>query len=360
VQEVIEQHWRVFRHLHRFAHVALEFLLLVHDFHRAAAEYVGRAHHQREANFLCRAQRLFGRTHDRVRRLLQLQALDHLLEAFAVFGTVDRVRAGTDDRYAVGFEIARQFQRRLAAKLHDHAFRLFLGDDFEHIFKRHRLEIEPVGGVVIGRHGLRVAIDHNGLVTVFAHSQRGVYAAVIEFDALADAVRAATQHQDLVAIADVGFALFFVRGIHVGRAGREFRTAGIDTLVDRAHAKLVAAAANFLLAYGQQHREALVGKTLALQPPHIVGIDIGNRDRFQFGLGDHQIFDLHQEPGIDRGVLVHLFDAHAGAERIGHIPDTVRPRVLQFADHGIAGVVGIDIDLRFETRRADLEPAQSF
>src|SRR5690606_7885731 len=43
----------------------------------------------------------------------------------------------------------------------------------------------------------------------------------------------------------------------------------------------------------------------------------------------------------------------------GHIPDTVRPRVLQFADHGIAGVVGIDIDLRFETRRADLEPAQS-
>ena len=36
-------------------------------------------------------------------------------------------------------------------------------DDLEHVLGRERLEIEPVGGVVVGRDGLRIAVDHDGL-----------------------------------------------------------------------------------------------------------------------------------------------------------------------------------------------------
>ncbi len=36
-------------------------------------------------------------------------------------------------------------------------------DDLDHVLGGQRLEIEPVGGVVIGRDGLRVAIDHDRL-----------------------------------------------------------------------------------------------------------------------------------------------------------------------------------------------------
>ena len=34
---------------------------------------------------------------------------------------------------------------------------------FEHVLERQRLEEQPVGGVVVGRHRLRVAVDHDGL-----------------------------------------------------------------------------------------------------------------------------------------------------------------------------------------------------
>ena len=54
-----------------------------------------------------------------------------------------------------GFQVQRQLQRRLAAVLHDHADRLFLVDDFQHVFQRQRLEVQAVGGVVVGRYGLR-------------------------------------------------------------------------------------------------------------------------------------------------------------------------------------------------------------
>jgi hypothetical protein len=61
-----------------------------------------------------------------------------------------------------------ELERRLAAELHDHAVQravLALGvDDFEHVLGRQRFEIEPVGGVVVGRHRLRIAVDHDGII----------------------------------------------------------------------------------------------------------------------------------------------------------------------------------------------------
>ena len=42
---------------------------------------------------------------------------------------------------------------------------LLLGvHDLEHVLEGERLEVEPVGGVVVGRDRLRVAVDHHGLV----------------------------------------------------------------------------------------------------------------------------------------------------------------------------------------------------
>jgi hypothetical protein len=71
-------------------------------------------------------------------------------------------------------------------------------DDLEHVFQRQRLEVQAIRRVVVGRHGLRIAVDHDRLVAVFAHRQRGMHAAVVELDALADAVRAAAEHHDLL------------------------------------------------------------------------------------------------------------------------------------------------------------------
>ena len=61
--------------------------------------------------------------------------------------------------------------------------------DLEHVLEGERLEVQPVGGVVVGGDGLGVAVDHDRLVAGLAQRQRGVHAGVVELDALPDPVR---------------------------------------------------------------------------------------------------------------------------------------------------------------------------
>ena len=106
---------------------------------------------------------------------------------------------GADDRNARGLQRQRQGERRLAAELHDHAVGLLGVADIQDFFERERLEVETVAGVVIGGDGLRIAVDHDRLDAEFLQREGGVAAAVIELDALADAVGAAAQDHDLLA-----------------------------------------------------------------------------------------------------------------------------------------------------------------
>ena len=92
---------------------------------------------------------------------------NQMRETLAVLGKVDAVRLGSEDRNARGLQFRSQLQRRLPPKLHDDAeqFALFrlARDDLEHVFGGQWLEIEPVGRVRVGRNGLGIAIDHDGL-----------------------------------------------------------------------------------------------------------------------------------------------------------------------------------------------------
>ena len=135
-----------------------------------------------------------------VRRRGNLQIVEQLAEQLAVFGQVDVLGIGADDRHAEPLQRQRKIQRRLAAELHDHAVGLFGVDDVQHFFERERLEVEAVAGVVVGRDGLRIAVDHDRLDAELLQRERRVAAAVIELDSLPDAVRAAAQNHDLLAI----------------------------------------------------------------------------------------------------------------------------------------------------------------
>jgi hypothetical protein len=96
----------------------------------------------------------------------------------------------------------RKIQRSLPAELNNHAdlrTRLCLVVvDRQHVLERQRLKVKPVAGVVVGGDGLRVAVDHDGLEAVFLQRKRRMATAVIELDALADAVRPRAENDDLV------------------------------------------------------------------------------------------------------------------------------------------------------------------
>src|SRR5207248_108658 len=162
--------------------------------------------------------------------------------------------------------------------------------------------------------GLRVAVDHDRLVAVLAQRERRVHAAVVELDALPDAVRSATEHDDLPAAGGLRFALLLVRRIHVRRPGREFAGAGVDALVNRADAQRVATHADFRLALLPKMREAPVGKSHALERPQLVGAKIVELALFDRELGVDDLLDLRQEPAIDPRVVTNLFERHADAE----------------------------------------------
>ena len=246
--------------------------------------------------------------------------MQHLLEALAVLGHVDHVGRGADDRHAVLLEVARELQRRLAAVLHDHAPRLLDVHDLEHVLERQRLEVQPVGGVVVGRDRLRVAVDHDGLEPVLAQRHRRVHAAVVELDALADAVRPAAQHHHLLAVGGLGLALVLVGRVHVRGARRELGGAGVDALEHRPHAQRVPPRAHLGLGGLEQVREPPVGEALALQLAQLVAGQIGERVLLEAQLEVDDLLDLGEEPRVDLRVPVQLLERHADAERVGDVP----------------------------------------
>src|SRR5690606_2921713 len=278
----------------------------------------------------------------------------------AVFGTVDSLRAGTDDRHASLFQRAGQFQRGLAAVLDDHTLGLFDADDFQYVFQGDRLEIQAIGSVVVGGDGFRVASAHDGLVAVSAHGQRRMHAAVVKLDALTDTVRATAQYHDLFAARRIGLALFLIGRVHVGSVGGELGGAGVDPLVYREHTQLVPLRTQVLLAYPQQLGQAGIGKTFALEAEHQVLVQIGQPQLADAFLVLDQILDLHQEPRVDVGQLEDPLDAHAGTEGVTDIPDALGARHGQLAGQGGGRIAVAQFQLRVETTGADFQPAQGF
>ena len=115
------------------------------------------------------------------------------------------------------------------------AFGVLDVDDVHHVLERERLEVELVGGVVVGGDGFGVAVDHDRLVPRIGERVGRVHAAVIELDALTDAVGACAQdHRALLRLRrDLAFA-GVVGLIVVSRLARELGGAGVDRL-ERGH-----------------------------------------------------------------------------------------------------------------------------
>ena len=115
--------------------------------------------------------------------------------------SVDRLRRGAEHRHAGVLQPLRQTQRRLPAEGADdagHRAGRALGlDHLEDVLEGQRLEVEPVGGVVVGGDGLGVAVDHHRLVAGVLQRHDGVHAGVVELDALPDPVgpRPEDQHR---------------------------------------------------------------------------------------------------------------------------------------------------------------------
>ena len=118
----------------------------------------------------------------------------------AILSKVDDFGLGAENTDAVGLEVCREIKRCLAAKLRDNADRLFFVIYRKNILKGQRLKIELVRCVIIRRDGLRIAVDDDRLKSETVQRLSCMYAAVIEFNTLADPVGTTAEDHDLRAV----------------------------------------------------------------------------------------------------------------------------------------------------------------
>ena len=197
-------------------------------------------------------------------------------------------------------------ERGLAAELEYHPGGALLVVDVGHILHGERFEVEAVGGVVVGGHGLRVAVDHDRLVAAFAQGVRRLAATVVELDALADAVGAAADDHHLVHRLDRNLILHLVGGVEVRgvRLGTPPRRCPPACRAGRTPSSSRRARIGLLVAAGQFGQLA-VRKAGALGTPHRIRVQSPSA-RHHLPESALQIQDLRHvvdEPGIDAGVL---------------------------------------------------------
>ncbi len=337
-QELIDQYRPRRAHERCLRDIFLHSVHVIGDHHGAATQHVTRPHQHRQTNFGGNARRLFGHQRGRVSRLRDSQFLQQAAEAPPIFGQVDRFRSRADDGHAVALQLQRQVQRRLPAELHDHALGLLALDNRQHVLQCERLEVQTIGGVVVGGDRLRIAIHHDRFVAVFAQRKRRVAAAVVELDALSDTIGAAAENHDLRARLHVGLVFFFVRRIHVRREGLELRRASIDALENRCDAVTRALQSHSRRGGLPNLREVFVAGAVALDFAQQVarsGFD-GHTGRAPVHGVD--FFELLDKPRIDFRQLANLSGRQPALNRRQQPMNAVRPRRCQLLPQQVTRV----------------------
>ena len=199
---LVEQHLRDRRGLEPLRDDAAELLGRARDAAAAAAQRVGRAHDDRQAEVDERVLRLGHGLRDRTARHPQARPLHRLAEQVAVLRPGDRVGLRADELDAVALErpvvvqVHRDVQRGLPAERRQQRVGALLLDDLRDDVRAQRLHVGRVGELRVGHDRRRVGVDEHDLVALLAQHLAGLHAGVVELGRLADDDRAGAQEHD--------------------------------------------------------------------------------------------------------------------------------------------------------------------
>ena len=348
LQEAVQIHRVVGANARSLGHVIAQMLGIVGDHHAAAAQHVARTHQQRVADVRGHGLGLLKRGCLARRRVHDAQLVEQSGKALAVLGKVDGIGLGAHDVHAALLEHARQLKRGLAAKRHHDAIGALNVDNVHDVLVGERLKVQAVGRVVVGRNGLGIAVDHDGLKAAGRQRVARVHAAVIELDTLSNAVGAGAQdhrlglvrRRDLVGShALLGIRAravdVLVRLVVVLRGARELRSAGIDRLHAGNHAQALAVGAHKALVRAGQRGDLGIARAVLLEQAHRVGVDILHTQAADALLDLHHVVDTVEVPRIDTADGMDAGDVPAATQGLDHKEDAVLGRGC----HGLSELV---------------------
>ena len=348
LQEAVQIHRVVGADACSLGHVIAQMLGIVGDHHAAAAQHVARTHQQRVANVRGHGLGLLKRGGLARRRIHDAQLVEQGGEALAVLGKVDGIGLGAHNVHAALLEHTRQLKRGLAAKRHHDAVGALNIDDIHDVLVGERLKVQAVGSVVVGRDGLRVAVDHDGLKAAGGQCVARMHAAVIELDTLANAVGAGAQDHGLGLVRRRGLvgghALLGIRAravdvlvrlVVVLRGARELGGAGVDRLHAGNHAQALAVGAHKALVRTGQRGDLGVARAVLLEQAHRIGVDILHAQAADALLDLHHVVDTVEVPRVDAADGMDTRDVPAAAQGLDNKEDAVLGR----GGHGLGELI---------------------
>ena len=296
-------------------HIPADLLVVVGDDHVLAADDVAGPQQHGIAQLVGRRQGLVHAQHAPAGSPLDGKPLQQLIEPLPVLCHVDGLGAGAQDGDAAAVQELGQLDGGLAAEGHHHPHRLLHGDDVHDILRVQGLEVQPVGGVVVGGDGLRVVVDDDHVIAQLLQRPDAVDGGVVELNALADADGAGAQHHDdgLAAAGEgPGLAEAVIGGVEIRRLRVELRAAGVHHLVDGVPVLRQRLAAG-------EAAQCLVG---IAQPLALLVL------LFRQAAGDgcfifRQLPQLAEEPAVDLGDVMDLLHRDAGLQRLEHREEPV-------------------------------------
>ena len=333
VEEMIDEYFIARQVLEQTQYAFLQFFVVDNNTHALTAQYIRWTNQHRVANLVGHFDGFIRIVRGTVAWIRDTQFFQHIAETAAVFGDIHVIERSTDDADTFFIQALGQFERRLPAELHDDAIGFFVFDDLPEVFPENGFEVEFIGNVEIGGNGFGVAVDHDGFVAGFLDRLQTMHAAIIEFDALADAVGSASQYDDLFLIGNNAFVarkfIFVNRFAFKGRV--EVRCLGLE---------LSAAGIHHLIHTGQSHRFSFfidgflvfllydVGDLLIAEAKQFGFPQQGVGQGVQFVLGQllfaiAYFLDLVDEPAVDLGAFADAFNTGACHQGILDAEDAV-------------------------------------
>ena len=232
-KKTIDQHWTIRRYLNGAGHITPKILLIIDKLHGAPAENEARPNKCWIANFPGYRDGVFGARGRSIWGLAQTKLVEHGREQASVFCGLNAFGLSAKNGYACRLQSVRQIQRCLTAKLNEYALWFLLIINVEHIFERERLEVKFVARVVIRGDRFWIGVDHDGFKSELAQSKGRVHAAIVEFDSLADPVRAAAKDHNPAFAALAPLVLIAIRRVVIRRVRFKLRRACIDEPIGR-------------------------------------------------------------------------------------------------------------------------------
>ena len=334
---LVHQNGLVLVDFHGAFQVAAQLALVRHDLHGAAAQHEAGTHQHGVADLVCRRETVLDFGDGSALGLGDVQLLQELFKGVPVFGSVDGLAAGADDLHAPVMEGLGQIDGGLTAQRRDHAVGLFKVDDVHHILGGQRLEVQLVGGGVVGGDGLGVVVDDDGLVARLLDGHDGVDGGVVEFHALTDADGACAQHHDLLFVCQPGDVPAGVGGVEVGdiRAG----VAGVHHTEGREHTVFSAEIGHVRLGAFPEPAHIFIAEA------HLLRVQKGFRlfdVELQVFFHIHNALDGVQEIHVNGGDLMNLLHGDTpvdhfrngedvvGAEHADIVQQLLRGHVVEF------------------------------